>query len=93
MLCLQIVLVNVGVLPKDVPVHPAAHPSPADEARPQTLALVAFLAELNNRRLLMVSAERAGVLPPLGQAFGVKVVLTQNRDDSFVIRFEADGAD
>lgn len=75
-----VMLVDVGILCEDVVAGAAAEPQSADEAHPQPLALVALLAEGDHWRLLVVPAERTGVVLPVLQALAVEVVPAQNRN-------------
>ena len=54
-------LINVRVLGQNVIGRPTAESYPTNEAHPKSLALVAFLAERYDRRLLVVPTKRTGV--------------------------------
>ena len=87
-----VVLVDVGVLCEYVVAGAAAEPSSADEADPQSLALVALFAEGDDWRLLVVSAEGTGVELPALQALAMEVVPAEDGDDLLVDLLETDGA-
>ena len=87
-----VVLVDVGIFCEDVVGGATAESQPADEADPQPLALVALLAEGDDWRLLVVPAQRTGVVLPALEALAVEVVPAEDGYDLLVDLLEADGA-
>ncbi len=57
-------VINVRVFSKNVIGDSAAEPRPTNKTNPEPFTLVAFLAELNDRRLLVVAAEGTGLFGP-----------------------------
>ena len=92
MIGVLVVLVDVGIFCEDVVGGAAAESQPADEADPQPLALVALLAEGDDWRLLVVPAQRTGVVLPALEALAVEVVPAEDGYDLLVDLLEADGA-
>jgi hypothetical protein len=70
--------IYMRVLSKDVVPQSTAQPHSADQTHPEPLTLVALLAEFDDGRLLVVSAEGTDYLLPLRETFQVEVVTTED---------------
>lgn len=67
-------VINVRVLTKNIIGDSAAESRPANKTYPEPFTLVAFLAELNDGRLLVVAAEGTGLFGPFLKAGQIKIV-------------------
>lgn len=67
-------VVNVRILTQNVVIDPTTQSLPTDQTHPQPFALVAFLAELDDRGLLVVPAEGTDGLGPFLKTAEVEVV-------------------
>ena len=67
-------VINVGVFTKNIIGDSAAESGPANKTNPEPFTLVAFLAELNDGRLLVVAAEGTGLFGPLLKTSQIKIV-------------------
>lgn len=96
-------LIDMRVLSHDIIGSSTTKSPPTEQAHPQSVRLIALLAESYNWRLLIVTTKRTSIVLPTFETVSMKIVTAKNRNylttqlleadrtSMFLIRFDAYG--